>query len=211
MRRAREVVAAACVTALLACSGKSQPAPSKPAEQPILADRGLRGPTSFEHITDDTERAQALFQEMGKVILHPRCVNCHPDGDRPLQGEQGLPHQPLVDRGGEKGEGAVAMKCTNCHGESNFQNVPGNPRWHLAPLEMAWQGKTLSQICQQISDPARNGGKTKEEIVRHMAEDELVAYGWNPPDHLEPVPGNQALFGQLSRAWLAAGAHCPGT
>ena len=32
--------------------------------------------------------------------------------------------------------------CTTCHHEANFDaaNVPGNPKWALAPLEMAWQG-----------------------------------------------------------------------
>ena len=29
---------------------------------------------------------------------------------------------------------------------------------------MAWEGKSLGQICEQIKDPARNGGKTLDEI-----------------------------------------------
>jgi hypothetical protein len=31
--------------------------------------------------------------------------------------------------------------------------VPGHPEWHLAPREMAWQNKTLGEICEQIKDP----------------------------------------------------------
>jgi hypothetical protein len=38
----------------------------------------LRGPEAFRSITDPTERSRALFVEAGKVLLHPRCVNCHP-------------------------------------------------------------------------------------------------------------------------------------
>jgi hypothetical protein len=57
--------------------------------------------------------------------------------------------------------------CAACHTDSNFplsvgeasyQSIPGHPRWGLAPIEMAWEGKTLGEICRQIKDPTRNGG-----------------------------------------------------
>ena len=59
----------------------------------------LKAATEFATIGDEKERALALFNEAGKVILNPRCVNCHPAGDRPRQGDDGHPHQPLVVRG----------------------------------------------------------------------------------------------------------------
>ena len=37
-----------------------------------------RSVTEFSTIGDDKEHAIALFNEAGKVILNPRCVNCHP-------------------------------------------------------------------------------------------------------------------------------------
>jgi hypothetical protein len=109
--------------------------------------------SAFTAITDDTQRARALFAEIGKVLQHPR--------------------------------------------------------WHLAPAEMAWEGKSLTTICDQIKDQERNGGKTLAELGEHMANDALVAYGWRPPAHLEPAPGDQQQFGQLFHACLEAGAHCP--
>jgi hypothetical protein len=164
--------------------------------------------SAFADIADDTQRARALFVEIGKVIQHPRCVNCHPRTERPLQGEDGALHQPLVVRGAG-GMGAAGMVCITCHNVENFRNVPGHPRWHLAPAEMAWEGKSLTEICEQIKDRERNGGKTLAELGAHMANDALVAYGWRPPAHLEPAPGDQQRFGQLFHAWLEAGAHCP--
>ncbi len=179
------------------------------ALEPVLpADGELRSLDAFASIADEKARSVALMEEMGKVILHPRCVNCHPAGDRPLQGDLPKPHIPLVQRGDDN-HGVPAMECTTCHGPENFRNVPGNPKWHLAPLEMAWEGRTLGEICQQMKDTERNGGKSIPEIVHHLAEDELVAYGWNPPAHLEAVPGNQKLFGQLAQAWADTGGHCP--
>ncbi len=120
---------------------------------------GLATPESFSTIGDTATRSAALFTELGKVLTHPRCVNCHPAGDRPHQGELGRLHQPPVERGAD-GHGLVAMRCSICHQAANFDpgRVPGNPIWQLAPREMAWEGKTLGEICAQIKDPARNGG-----------------------------------------------------
>ena len=168
---------------------------------------GLNPPGAFASISDPMERSKAVFREMLKVIRHPRCSNCHPAGDRPLQGD-GRPHQPLVVRG-STGFGAAAMGCGTCHGAEHFRNVPGNAVWHLAPVSMAWQDLPDAEICQQILDPARNGGRSHEELLEHMRHDPLVAYGWSPPEHLEPAPGDQETFGALVHGWLAAGAHCP--
>ena len=170
----------------------------------------LRAPDTFTTIADANERARALFTEAGKVIMHPRCMNCHPAGERPTQGSDMHPHQPLVVRGDDD-KGAVAMRCTTCHQAANFEpsGVPGHPLWHVAPISMAWQSKTLGQICEQVKDPARNGGKTLAQIEEHMAHDSLVGWGWNPGGSREPAPGSQEQFGKLIAAWIASGAACP--
>jgi hypothetical protein len=170
----------------------------------------LKSVESFASIADEKQRSLALFQEAGKVITHARCVNCHPAGDRPAQGDDRRPHMPLVVRG-DSDFGAVGMRCTTCHGPANFDpgRVPGHPAWHLAPIDMAWAGKSLGEICEQIKDPKRNGGKSMEELVHHMAEDSLVGWGWNPGVGREPAPGTQKEFGALIKAWVEAGAACP--
>ncbi len=177
----------------------------------------LRSVESFQSISDERARSVALFVEAGKVIQHPRCVNCHPATERPLQGMTMHLHQPPVFRG-EGGMGLVGMQCNTCHSEQNtpvigqadtLKSIPGNPAWHLAPIEMAWEGKTLGQICVQLKDPKRNGDKTMEEIVEHMAHDDLVGWGWQPGNGREPVPGTQEEFGKLIQAWVNTGAACP--
>lgn len=179
------------------------------AAQPDPA-KTLRSVQAFASIADEQQRSLAIFEEAGKVITHARCVNCHPAGDRPAQGDDRRPHMPLVVRGVDN-FGAVGMRCTTCHGPANFDagGVPGNPAWHLAPIEMAWAGKSLGEICQQIKDPQRNGGKSMQELVHHMAEDSLVGWGWNPGAGREPAPGTQEEFGELIKAWSESGAACP--
>jgi cytochrome c5 len=166
--------------------------------------------SAFAAIADKNERAIALFNEAGKVIQNPRCMNCHPAGDRPAQGDDSHPHQPLVVRGPD-GLGAFAMRCTTCHGPANFDpgGVPGNPSWHIAPIEMAWAGKSLAAICLQIKDKERNGGKSLEELVHHMGDDSLVGWAWNPGRGRSSAPGTQKAFGELIRAWVDNGAACP--
>ena len=176
-------------------------------------DASLRPVDAFASITDPKARSAALFQEAGKVIQHPRCVNCHPRTDRPLQGDAMQLHQPLAVRG-KDGHGAVGMACSTCHGASNYVasatvTVPGNPNWHLAPTAMAWEGKSLRQICQQIKDPKRNGGRTMVQLVDHMAHDSLVGWGWNPGGSRTPAPGTQQQLGELLQAWVDGGAYCP--
>jgi hypothetical protein len=45
----------------------------------------LRPPASFENIADQNARSRALFSEIAKVLNSPRCINCHPSGDRPTR------------------------------------------------------------------------------------------------------------------------------
>ena len=183
---------------------------ASPASQAASAVVPLKSPADFTAISDTAERSRALFAEMGKVIESPRCQNCHPVGQRPTQGDDMHPHLPLVVRGADD-QGAIAMRCATCHQVANFQpaGVPGAPKWHMAPVAMAWQGKSLGQVCEQIKDPARNGKRTLAQIHDHMAHDELVGWGWHPGGSRAPAPGTQAQFGQLVAAWIQTGAACP--
>lgn len=170
----------------------------------------LRTPEDFGGIADRAERSRALFSEVGKVLQHPRCLNCHPVSASPAQGENLQLHQPPVVRGAD-GFGAVGMRCPACHQAENFEpsGVPGDPQWHLAPLAMGWQQRSLGEICAQIKDPKRNGGRTLAELHEHMAKDHLVGWGWHPGGQREPAPGTQEQFGQLIAAWIESGAECP--
>ena len=172
-------------------------------------DNTLQPVTSFDTIADETERSKALFAELSKVLLHPRCVNCHPAGDQPLRNDF-EPHEPPVWRG-EDGEGAIGMHCGTCHTNNNYDpgGVPGAPHWSLAPEYTAWEGKSASYICEQIQDPKRNGGMDHEALILHMEDDPLVAWGWEPGGEREPAPGTQAEFAELVKAWIATGAACP--
>jgi hypothetical protein len=185
--------------------------------QPQTADE-LRPPTAFATIADPAERARALFVEAAKVLTSPRCMNCHPAGDHPLQGDDHHPHQPPVQRGAE-GVGVPGAPCAACHTSQNvdllpgevasYRSIPGHPRWQLAPREMAWEGKTIGEICRQLKDRSRNGGRDLAQIHEHIAKDDLVAYGWHPGTGRPPAPGTQELAGELVQAWIDSGADCP--
>ena len=186
---------------LSACAA-GKPAPVTPA-----ADSTIVKP-----VDDGVRRARslAIFAEASKVLLHPRCVNCHPADDSPRQGERSLIHDPPVTRGpGDRG--APAMQCATCHQDRNLQlaRVPGATDWHLAPLEMAWLGRTPGQICALLKDPARNGHRTLEGIQQHIAHDPIVAWGFLPGADRIPAPGTQEQLGALFSEWIATGAECP--
>jgi len=194
-----------------ACGGRNptvaalpESPPTQPASEPLAA------PADFASIVDDAERSRALFLEASRVLTHPRCLNCHPPDDTPRQRDDLRIHYPPVARGPDD-HGVVGMECTSCHQDHNLDlaRVPGAPKWALAPVEMAWIGRTPGQICEQLQDPARNGGKTLAEIAHHMGHDELVGWGWSPGAGRQPAPGTQAGLGALIEAWIATGAACP--
>ncbi len=170
----------------------------------------LASPETFNGISDITARSEALFTEAAKVMTSARCVNCHPAGDRPLQADAGRLHQPPVERGAA-GFGTVNAQCGMCHQAANFDpaGVPGHAGWHLAPREMAWQGKTIAEICVQVKDPARHGGRTLVQIHDHMTNDSLVGWAWAPGYGRTPAPGTQKALGARLEAWIKTGASCP--
>ena len=203
MKSKRQITILLALTALQAMLISTHAASGAPADT-------LATPESFATVGDTAARSAALFTEAGKVLAHPRCVNCHPAGDRPRQGDVQRLHQPPVARG-KDGFGLPAMRYQICHQTANFEpaGVPGNPAWHLAPHEMAWEGKTLAQICEQIKDPARNGGRSLEDIVHHVGGDPLVGWAWAPGGDRTPAPGTQALAGALLDALVKTGSACP--
>lgn len=208
MRNQLRFIAGAIVVALLSIvrAGAAADAPGKSAH----TANGLASPESFASIRDPQKRSEAYFAELGKVLTHQRCINCHPSGDVPHQGDSRRLHQPPVSRGSD-GFGTETMRCNTCHMGSTFEpgRVPGHPAWHLAPLEMAWEGKTLPQICQQIKDPKRNGNRSLKDLIEHIGDDTLVGWAWHPGNGREPAPGTQKQAKALVEAWANSGAACP--
>ncbi|MEZ2406542.1 Isoquinoline 1-oxidoreductase subunit [Bosea sp. RCC_152_1] len=170
----------------------------------------LRPAASFASIANQRDRSVALFNEMGKVLQSPRCMNCHPATERPRQGDIRKLHEPLVVRG-KDGHGAPGLQCATCHGKENYDpaRIPGDGHWALAPASMAWEGKSLAQICEQLKDQNRNGSRDTAALIKHVTTDTLVLWGWNPGKGREPAPGTPAEFGALMQAWADSGAACP--
>lgn len=177
--------------------------------------RELKNVAEFQSISDETERSRALFTEAAKVITDPRCMNCHPATRMPTQGDDMHPHVPFMDAT-ESGIGAAGLACSTCHRESNttivgskLGSIPGNGHWMLAPASMAWQGLDLKGICTQLKDLERNGNRDLAAIHKHMMQDPLVGWAWNPGPGRRPAPGTQEQFGALIAAWIDTGAACP--
>ena len=151
----------------------------------------------------------ALFDPIATVVMHPRCMNCHQD-ESPRQTDAAYVHRPLVVRGKDD-HGAPTQRCQTCHQTTNTADgfVPGAPNWRLAPLSMLWDGRTKAQICEEMKDPTRNGGRhTGEEVIEHMKTDPLVLWAWAPGTRATPPLSNEKLVEALE-AWASAGMPCP--
>jgi hypothetical protein len=161
----------------------------------------------------DDDCARAAFLAAYKVFMHPRCMNCHPVGDRPLQGDDSHPHAFNVKRGPDGG-GKSTLRCAVCHQETNQpgeHRPPGRPNWRLPPptMRMVFEGRSPGDLCRQLKDPLQNGGKTLEQLIQHVSEDKLVLWGWDPGEGRVKPPLSHDEFARKAREWARAGAACP--
>jgi hypothetical protein len=163
-------------------------------------------------VKKDSVASVKAFNAVYKVLMSPRCMNCHPSGDVPLQGDDSHLHTMLPKRGLE-GKGVLAMKCANCHQPENTPGLhtpPGNPNWHLPPadMKMVFQGKTPRQLAKQLIDPKQNGHKDMQKLIAH-ADDGLVLAGWNPGEGRTLPPMSHAAFKKAWLTWVSTGAYAP--
>jgi hypothetical protein len=158
----------------------------------------------------------AAFATVRAVLQNPRCQNCHPAGDAPLQGDDSHVHAMNVQRG-PTGAGMPGAECTTCHGPAN---PPSNYGLHIPPgVSEGWRmpkpeeklvfvGVAPRALCEQIKDPARNGGKDMAALRAHL-DSPLVTWGWAPGFGRAPVPTPYPTFIAAWETWAAAGAPCP--
>jgi hypothetical protein len=161
----------------------------------------------------DSNASLAAFMQVYTVLTSPRCQNCHPVGDVPLQGDDGHVHIQNVKRGTD-GHGVTAMRCDTCHQDHNLPGAhmpPGNPKWSLPPPEhkMVFVGRVPGALCRQLKDPKQNGGRSLEQLFDHVAHDDLVGWGWNPGDGRTLPPLSREETANAMRIWIDGGAPCP--
>ena len=160
----------------------------------------------------DSVISQKAFLEVYRVFMSPRCMNCHPSGDVPLQGDDNHLHPQGVKRGPE-GKGLYALKCTNCHQSANTPGLnmpPGVPNWHLPPshMRMVFQGRSAHDLAMQIKDPTQNDGKSPQDLIAHMRT-ALVKWAWAPGEGRTKPPMSYEAFYAKFKLWIDKGAVPP--
>ncbi|MCC6540526.1 MAG: hypothetical protein IT162_23460 [Bryobacterales bacterium] len=165
------------------------------------------------------------FSHVYRVLQHPRCMNCHPAGNRPLQGNDSHPHRFGVQRGAD-GMGLANKRCARCHLDRNQAgprkppgapqlaklNLPaGTTRWQLPHSQhpLTFQGRSAAQLCRQLLNPSTNGGLKPEALIEHVEQDPLVHWGWQPGAGRTTPPGTHQEFVDAMRVWIENGPSCP--
>lgn len=167
---------------------------------------------TFKYMKRDSIASVKAFATVYNVLMSPRCMNCHPAGDIPLQGDDSHLHTMGPKRGVD-GKGVYAMKCSNCHQETNTPGLhtpPGHPDWHLPPadMKMVFEGKSASELAKQLIDKKQNGDKDIKKLMEH-ADDGLVLAAWNPGEGRTLPPVSHAEFKKAWLTWLQTGAYAP--
>jgi len=111
----------------------------------------------------------------------------------------------------------VGERCTTCHGPSNLPstygaNVPpgASTGWRMPKPDerLVFVGVAPRALCEQVKDPARNGGKDAAALREHL-EDPLVTWGWSPGFGRKPIPVPRETFLAAWATWTNAGTPCP--
>jgi len=152
-------------------------------------------------------------------VSHPRCSNCHvgadnrPMGSGPSYGRTRV-HGMNVNAG-ESRIGAEYVPCQACHAyrEEGANDAPHMaPQvamdWRLAPVEAEWFNKTSDEICAQLRDPGRNGGRTFEDLAAHLDHDLILHWAWTPGGGREPAPYSLQEHVNDVLTWGVAGLPC---
>jgi hypothetical protein len=150
------------------------------------------------------------FTEIAAVLQSPRCRNCHPAGDAPLQTDRARPHAMNITRL----SAASGLECEACHQASNIEagGIPGAPHWGLPPVDtpMVFEGLHPDALCRALRDPSQNGGRSLADLLAHVRDDPLVRWGWAPGGGRSVPPLSHAQFVEVFAAWVAAGGPCVG-
>lgn len=186
--------------------------PSPPVEGE--ADDDAETEEEEETYTEEQLReGREAFMGVYEVLMSPRCMNCHPSGNRPLQTDESRPHAMNISRESVD----AGLECATCHREQNSEQLgiesgpPGAPHWGLPPEDtpMIFEGRTPQQLCEQLQDPERNGGKDLEAILEHVSHDPLVLWGWEPGgDRTTPPLSHEEFVGEAT-TWVEFGGPCP--
>lgn len=161
----------------------------------------------------------AAWGRIYEVTSHPRCSNCHVGADNipmwsgPSYGRT-KPHGMNINAG-ESRIGAEYVMCGACHalraeGANDAPHAPPQVAmdWQLAPVEAEWFGKSSVEICTQLRDPERNGGRSFMDLAEHLDHDLILHWAWNPGGGREPAPYSLQEHVNDVLAWGVAGMPC---
>jgi mono/diheme cytochrome c family protein len=161
----------------------------------------------------DAGASREAFLQVYKVFTSPRCQNCHPSGDSPLQGDDSHVHMQNVVRG-KDGQGVYSMRCDTCHQSKNLSGEhmpPGNPKWSLPAPEhkMIIVGHSPAELCRQLKDPRQTGGRSLQQLLEHVSSDDLVGWAWDAGAGRTPPPLSRTETVAQMKLWIDGGAYCP--
>jgi hypothetical protein len=160
------------------------------------------------YVQESAAQATHPFTPIQQVLQSPRCMNCHPSGNAPLQTDASRPHKMNITRDYPN----LGGSCQTCHQDAPMPGdhmPPGAPHWGLPPAIMVFQGKSPTQLCVDLKDTSKNGNRSLADLQNHVSTDALVLWGFNPGGNRTTPPLNHTDFVARFSDWVALGGPCP--
>mgnify|MGYP000217850777 CR=1 FL=1 len=159
-------------------------------------------------VTATKEEGLEAFADIYAVSQHPRCMNCHPAGDAPLQTDASRPHILGITRFSP----LDGVHCSTCHaarpaGDGLAPLPPADSLWSMPPVGMAFQDRSPAELCEQLKDRSVNGGRGFIGLAEHVEEDHLLLTSWHSGRTTPPISHPELV--ERFQTWGAAGGPCP--
>jgi len=183
---------------ILAATAWAADPPTDPTETPVVPPE----------LTVPEAEGLAAFSDIYRVTQSPRCMNCHPAGDAPLQTDLSIPHSMGVTRNSVY----VGLMCSTCHRSKGLGHTlphlpPADPHWRMPDAIQGFQGRTEAELCRQLADPEQTGDRNLDALTEHVRTDHLLMTSWH--SGRTPPPISHGALVKRFEAWAAAGGPCP--
>jgi hypothetical protein len=189
----------------------------------IVVAQGLAAKDGLPPGSVSRSEGLEAWKRIEAVVTHPRCANCHVDANAiPIwtpAGESKNRVHGMNIHGGQSRMGTETIPCSTCHMTSTLPNDPAPAPlragidWQLAPVAFIWFGKSGAEICAQLRDPKRNGGRDAVGLLEHLRHDAslsgFIPRGWEPGAGRTTPPGTFEDHVKDVARWGAAGQPCP--
>lgn len=172
-------------------------------------------------------RGSDSFAPVYRVVMSPRCRNCHTtEGQGPQIGERGMPHPFLVNNHTQLA--GIGMGCNSCHAPRSASHSPQHARPPHSRSVDEWREPggfkvpgvskqrftipasiSAAALCGKMKDVALAWQRANVDVIEFIEHDQLIEQAWQSNTGRTLPCGSHQGFITAFRTWHTKRMPCP--